>query len=277
MNIPKDFWTALKGLIGILIIFIIILGIGAIKVMSNIGTNRNNVSTISVDGTGDAVSIPDVGTFSFSVTDTEKTVVDAQTKATDKVNAALKAIRAQGVADKDISTQSYNVNPHYEYRTAICPQIKTVQPMSIDSVSSPIYCPGGKNVLTGYDVSETIQIKVRDLAKAGTIFASIGTLGVENVNGLDFSVDDPSKVQAEARGKAIVDAKAKAEVLAKQLGVHLVGVVSFSENSGGYPRPVMYSAVGKGVALDSAAPVAPEIPVGEQKVTSTVSVTYEIK
>ena len=174
----------------------------------------------------------------------------------------MKTVRDQGVADRDISTQSYNISPHYEYQSATCP--------------AGSYCPRGKSVLTGYDVSQSIQVKVRDLSKAGIILASIGSLGVRNVNGLDFSVDEPTKVQAEARDKAITDAKSKADVLARQLGVRIVRVVSFSENTGGYPRP-MYSMMSKAVGAEDSAPVAPEIPTGEQKVTSNVSITYEIR
>lgn len=273
-NIPSNFWSTLKGLIAILIVFVIILGIGAIKAMSNIGVNRTTVSSISVDGTGYAIAVPDVATFSFSVSETAKTVAEAQAKATVRINSALKTIRDQGIADKDISTQSYNISPHYDYQTAICP--RPLAPETGAGSSRVPYCPGGKSVLTGYDVSQSIEVKVRNLAKAGAIFSSIGSLGVQNVNGLNFSVDEPAKVQAEARNKAIADAKSKADVLARQLGVRIVRVVSFSENSGGYPRP-MYSMMSKAVGAEDSAPIAPEIPTGEQKVTSNVSITYEIQ
>jgi len=164
-----------------------------------------------------------------------------------------------GVAEKDIQTTSYNINPHYEYQSSIC------------NANS---CPPSKSILTGYDVSESVTIKVRDLSKAGALFTSIGTLGVQNVNGLNFSVDKPESVQAEARGKAISNAQDKAKELAKQLGVSIVRVTSFSEN-GSYPRPVMYNMAAS--AKDMVAPqAAPEIAVGEQKVTSNVTITYEI-
>ena len=268
MNIPQNFWTALRGLVAILIVFVVILAIGAIKVMSNIGVNHDTVSTINVDGTGYVIAVPDVATFTFSVSETAKTVVDAQAKATAKTIVALKAVRYQGVADKDISTQSYNINPHYDYQTAVCPA---------NSSGVVTYCPGGKSVLTGYDVSQSIQVKVRDLTKAGAILTSVGSLGVQNVNSLSFSVDDPVKVQSDARNKAIADAKSKADVLAKQLGVRLARVISFSENNGGgYPRP-MYATMSASIAKDSSGSVSPEIPTGEQKVTSNVSITYEIQ
>lgn len=260
MNIPQKFWNTVMALVAVLTLFVAILGIKSLREISYVGSNPDVTSTISVDGTGDAIAVPDIATFSFSVTQTAKTVNVAQEAATTKINAALKAVREAGVADKDISTESYSINPHYEYQTVAC--------------STGSYCPG-KNVLTGYDVSQSISVKVRELSKAGEIFASIGSLGVQNVNGLSFSVDKPESVQAEARAKAITNARAKASILADKLGVSLGRIVSFTEG-GASPRPMMYAMTAKAGAMDSAA-VAPEIPAGEQKVTSTVSITYEIK
>jgi uncharacterized protein YggE len=261
MNIPSKFWNTATVF---LIVLTVAAAIGVIKLTKSIGyvgANPNNTPSIDVTGTGDAYSVPDVATFSFSVTETAKTVADAQAAATTKADAALKAVRDAGVADKDIQTQSYNINPHYDYSGALC---------------SSGYCPPGKQVLTGYDVSETILVKVRDLSKAGDIFASIGSLGVQNVNGLDFSVDNPDAVQAEARSKAIADAQSKANLLAKQLGVSLVRVMSFSESTGGYPRPIYNMGAAK--AMSVAAPqAAPDIAVGQEKVTDNVTITYEIK
>lgn len=264
---PKNFWSSLNALIAVLIALVAVCVIGGIKMIGHIGENPNNVSTINVDGTGYVVAVPDVATFSFSVTETGKTVAEAQSKATAKTNAALKAIRDQKIADKDISTQSYTINPHYEYVYDLCPR-----PAGTDRS----YCPG-KNTLTGYDVSQTISVKIRDLANAGTIFTSIGSLNVQNVNGLDFSVDDPKAVQAQARDKAIKDAQQKADLLAKQLGVRIARVISFSESSGGYPRPMVMYAAKDAVMSQSAGAMPPEVPTGEQKVTSNVTITYEIE
>jgi len=228
-----------------------------------------------VNGTGDAVAIPDVATFSFTVTETAKTVVAAQSAATTKSNTAIAAVKAGGVADKDIQTLSYSIDPHYDYQNGTC--VYNVSSGSVSSgvmIPSSAICPPGKSVLTGYDVSESIQVKVRDLSKAGDLFSSIGSLGVENVNGLSFSVDKPDAVQAQARSAAIADAQSKANELAKELGVHIVRITSFNE-SNNQPGPIMY-------AMDSAksvsAPAAsPQIPAGEQKVTDNVTITYEIE
>jgi uncharacterized protein YggE len=280
MPIQQKVWK-IGAFVGLMLgLYLIVLIIGELKTVGYIGVNPNQTNTISVNGTGDAYAIPDVATFSFTVTDTEKAVVDAQTKATAKVNAALAVVRAAGVADKDISTNSYSINPHYEYQTAVCPtpvynggsngvMIPSIAP-------TPTYCPPSKNVLTGYDVSESVSVKLRDLTKAGALLTALGSAGVDNLNGPSFDVDNPDAVQADARAKAIVDAQAKAQLLAGQLGVRLGAITSFSENNSGYPRPIMY-AMDSAVGAKSVPAAAPEVPAGQQKVTDAVSITYQIQ
>jgi uncharacterized protein YggE len=282
MNIPERFWKGASVAVYLVVAFLAVLSVKAIKEIGYVGHNPDMTNTINVDGTGEAVADKSdiIATFSFSVTETAKTVEDAQAHATTKINSALAALDAAKIDKKDISTESYNVNPHYEYQNAICPaKAGMMAPNSADGVSSAssvYYCPSGKSVLTGYDVSQSIQVKVRDLSKAGAIFTTIGSLGVQNVNGLTFSVDKPEALQAAARAKAIDDARTKADALAKQLGVRLVRIVSFSENGGGYPRPMMY-AKDSMVAAQGATASVPSVPVGEQKITSNVSITYEIQ
>lgn len=295
MNAPTKFWNVAT-------VFIIVLIFAAIIVTFKVAgssryTNGNNPdqNTITVDGTGNAYSIPNIATFSFTVSDTEKTVTDAQTKATAVANSALAVVRAAGVADKDIQTQSYSISPQYEYQNAICPTPGVYNSgassgvissgsasggIMIPSIATPpstataIYCPPGKSVLTGYQVSESIYVKLRDLSKAGSLLASLGSAGVSDLNGPSFSVDNPDSVNAQARSAAIADAKTKAKELAKELGVSLVRITSFSENSGNYPMPVMYAM---NAAASSAKVSAPEVPAGQQEVTDNVTITYEIK
>jgi uncharacterized protein YggE len=139
----------------------------------------------------------------------------------------------------------------------------------------PDIYPSGGNKIVGYEVSQSVEVTVRDLDKVSTLLAGLGKLNVQNVYGPDFTLDDPMAPQNEARANAINDAKAQAQVLADQLGVHLVRIVSFSENGGGYPYP-MYA---KGAAMDVAesVPVPPQVPTGENEYSSSVSITYEIR
>lgn len=241
----------------------IFLAVVSIKQLKSLGDDSPMMNIISVNGKGEAVSIPDIATFSFAVNETAKTVKEAQEKATMKIDAALKAVKAGGVAEKDIKTSSYSINPHYEYNQGICNQYG---------------CPNGKNVLTGYDVNQTIEVKIRDLAKAGELFDSIGKAGIQTVNGLQFAIDDLDSVKAIAREEAIANAKEKAQKIAKDLGVKLVKITSFYDSSDEqvYPYAREMSAMG-GDIMNIKAASAPEIPVGEQKVTARVSISYEIR
>jgi uncharacterized protein len=287
-NLQKKAWSVGIFCGAVLGIYLIALAVWQFKSIAYVGEGIAPADTITISGTGDAYAVPDVATFSFSVTETAKAVSDAQSAATAKIAAALKAVRGAGVADADIQTVAYSIAPQYEYEDSVCPPTPAVPVMAPSDAQAKIaaasigsadgegsYCAPGKSVLTGYSVSETILVKVRDLDKAGDIFASIGSVGVQNVDGLDFSVDDPSAVQAKARAAAIADARSKADALAQELGVHIVRVASFSEDNGSYAQPMVYSmAVASPIGTKSA---APEVPTGQQKVTDTVSITYEIR
>jgi hypothetical protein len=188
--------------------------------------------------------------------------------ATQKINAITAYLKGAGVNEKDIKTIDYSVYPQYDYQNALCPQ---------STSGAAIYCPPGRQVLKGYEVRQTTQVKVRDTAKAGDLLTGVGGKGATEVSGLTFTFDDPNAMQDEARNKAITDAKKKADVLAKQLGVRLVRVVSFNEN-GNYPSPIYYDKAVMTSGMGGAEPArAPEISVGQNKVTSNVSVTYEIR
>jgi uncharacterized protein YggE len=252
---------ALFATVVVLAVFLAIQVISGVMGLRYIGAGVAAANTIVVSGHGENVAVPDIATFTFAVVSDKITVADAQADATAKANAVTTYLKGAGIDAKDIQTTDYSVQPQYDYINQAC---------------TNGFCPGGKQVLRGYEVRQTTTIKVRDIAKAGDLLAGVGGKGATEVSGLNFTFDDPTAVQTGARDKAIADAKQKAEVLAKQLGVSLVRVVAFNESSGGgYPRPLSYSTAAGNQAKDAA--VAPEISVGQNKVTDDVSVTYEIR
>lgn len=236
-----------------------------LKSYGYIGGQYPPQNVISVSGHGEVFSIPDVAEITFDVTGEAKTVPDAQKKVTDTMNAILVALKKSGIADKDVKTVGYNIYPKYEYQS------------SAIACAPGVYCPpNGRQVLTGYAVTHSIDLKVRKTDEAGKILSDLGTMGVTNLSGINFTVDNQDSVKDDARSKAITDAKEKADILAKELGVHLVRIINFSE-SGNYPIYYAKAATMDSAGYGGAVPPTPAIPAGENKITSDVTVTYEIR
>jgi uncharacterized protein YggE len=162
----------------------------------------------------------------------------------------IDATKSSGVAEKDITTSGFSLNPVYDYTT-------------------------GGQIPRGFEASQTLTVKVRDLDKVGDVLTAVTAAGANQAGGVSFGIDNPDAVQAEARAMAIEKAKAKAQVLAKSLGMSLGRITSFSEGSNGYypPAPMMMRA--EAYADSKAANL--ELPAGEQDVTSQVTLTYELR
>ena len=229
---------------------------------------------MSFDGEGDVSAMPNLATVSFTITGDATDMQDAQTKVTTKETAVLNFLNTSGVAKSDIQTQNYSSYPQYQYQNAVCPT--PIQPMSGETAPNAIvYCPPSKQVLTGYEASEDISVQVRDLTKVGDIVAGIGAVGVSNISGPNYSIENQDALQEQARKIAITKAETKAQTLAKDLGISLGSIVNFSEDNGSpvYPRPMM----AMDAATTESAPAAPALPTGENKITSNVTITYEIR
>lgn len=246
--------------------FLVVQILVGLKKFGYIGKDVYPQRTIMVSGEGEAFAIPDIATFSFSVTENGATVKQAQEKVEAKINAALSDIKEAGIEERDIQTTSYNVYPKYEWQQVYCIQMVGV------------ICPPGRNVLQGYEVSQTILVKVRDTEKAGDLVTRVGATGVSNISGLEFTIDDRDSYVQMAREKAIEEAKVNAKKLADDLGVGLGKMLYFNE-VGNYPSP--YYAEGMGGADMRVSAVAEQVkatlPTGESKITSQVNLTYEIK
>jgi uncharacterized protein YggE len=253
---PHMVVIAVTGTLAILALF---LFAQLVQTVGNFGRHESAAqNTITVTGTGKATAVPDIATISYSVTESGTTVALAQAAATTKSNAALAAVKALGIDEKDIKTDSYNVTPKYD--TGTC--------------APGVYCPQNTNKIIGYEVTQSTEVKVRDTAKAGDVLQKLGSLNVQNISGPNFALDDSTATHDQARAAAIADARAKAATLASQLGVHLGDVVSFSENGSG-PTP-MY-AQSSGAMMDKAAAVAPTLSTGQNETDVNVSLVYEIR
>lgn len=246
-NIKQLFWI----LLNLTLVVVILVG------FSLSGVLRNQVSqarTISVSAEGKVKAVPDIAMVSFSVVSEGKDPKVLQEENTRKMNAAIAFVKAQGIPEKDIQTQQYSLNPNYRW----IPEMN-------------------KQQWDGYTLTQSVTVKIRDFAKVSSVLAGLPGLGVNQLSGPNFQVEDPEKYLNDAREEAFMKARAKVDAMARQNGVHIRRVVTFSEGGGSYP--IMYDMAMKAeVGGMGGAPLPPQptIQPGEQDVTVQVSVTYEI-
>ena len=213
MNTVTTSKTVRMALIAVLVLLALFLLVRTIDTLDELGrTNSPMMNTITVQGEGRAAAVPDIARITYSVMETDASVAAAQERATSRGNAALEALEALEIDESDVRTVSYNVSPQYDYNNG--------------RICAPGYPCGGTPTIVGYQVMQTVEVKVRETAKASEALAKLGELGVQNINGPEFALDDPAQVKAEAREEAIAKAREEAERLAKQLGVRLTTTTS---------------------------------------------------
>lgn len=207
---------------------------------------------IWVTGTGKVTVTPDLATLTLGIEAQQSNVAQAQSEATQAMNNVIAAVKAQGIADKDIQTQRFSIQQitRYDQQTQ-------------------------REVVVGFRVTNTVTAKIRTLDQVGTIIDAVAQAGgdLTRINGLTFSVEEPSMYYEEARTKAVEDAQKTAAQLASLTGATLGEPVFVSESTQ-YQPPVPISG---GIAFPSAAPVAEtSISPGETEITLTVQVAYAI-
>jgi uncharacterized protein YggE len=204
---------------------------------------------LSVSAQAEASRVPDVASLSTGVV-TQATDANAALRANaEQMTKVMSAIKAAGIAAKDIQTSGINVNPQYKYTDN--------QPPAI----------------TGYQASNTVNIKVREIDKLGKVLDALVASGANQVNGPSFEIDEPEAVYDEARRAALDKARARAGMYAKSLGMQVRRIVSISEG-GGFVRPMPMMMMAKAGAMDRAAP-SPVSP-GETTLSANLDVVFEL-
>jgi uncharacterized protein YggE len=236
----KKYWLAAIGLVLVLAV--------SLAGCTNIETAGSNSQQqgIWVTGEGKVSVIPDIATLSLGVSAQAASVAEAQSQAAEAMNSVMTALSDNGVAEKDIQTQRFSID----------------QVTRWDDKNQ-------QEVVIGYRVTNMVTAKIREIDKAGAIIDAVAAAGgdLTRINSISFSVDDPTPYYKEAREKAMADAKAKAEQLAKLAGVGLGKPTYISE---GTVSPVYFRAI------EAAAPAPTPISPGELELTLTVQVAYDI-
>lgn len=242
--------------------------VAATKQIKNTATTTN---TISFTGEGKVFAVPDIAAVSFSIVTEAKTSKAAQDQNSEKSKKVVDFLKGQVIDEKDIKTTGYNVYPQYSYPKP-CPLVAPGSSAPLPPDYS--YCGDDTQKITGYQVNQSFEVKVRDLEKVSAVLDGLVTAGANQVNQLGFRIDDEEKLKEQAREMAIKDAKEKAAKLKKQLGIRLGKIVNYQE--GGYYPPIYFAAEAKlnGRGGDIS---GPEVPPGENEIVVNVTITYQIK
>ncbi|MBN8817021.1 MAG: SIMPL domain-containing protein [Sphingomonas sp.] len=205
---------------------------------------------LDVSATGKTTRVPDIATIRAGVVTQNATAAAALADNAKRMVGVLAALKAAGVQPRDIATSNVSLQPQYRYAEN--------QPPAI----------------TGYQASNTVSIRFRDVAKSGAILDALVAQGANQIDGPSLSLDQPDAALDEARTDAIKRARARADLYAKAAGLTVVRILSISESGemAGPQPPVVYMArVAAAPKADTA--IAP----GETDVTATVSVRFLLK
>jgi len=207
-----------------------------------------------VSALGKTTGTPDVVLLTLGVESQQKTVAQAQKEAVDAMNSVMQVLKNSGIPDKDIQTSQYNIQQITRW----------------DEKQSTY-------IIDGYRVSNTVTVKIRDIAKAGTIIDQAAQAGGDliRVNGISFTVDDPTPYFKIAREQAVQYAMDKAKQIAQVSGVKLGKVLYVSEGTN-YTPVTRENYVMKSYGMDAAAPAPTPISAGELEFQVTVEMVYEI-
>jgi len=203
---------------------------------------------LSVSAQAEARRVPDVATVSAGVVTQAADANAAMRANATQMDKVMAAIRAAGIAERDIQTSGVNLNPQYKY---------------VDNQAPAI---------TGYQASNTVNLKVRDIAKLGKVLDALVASGANQVNGPGFEIDQPEAAYDEARRSALEKAQARAAMYAKTLGLRVRRIVSISEGGGFQPPmpvPMMAMARGKAEADTAVSP-------GETTLAASLDVVFEL-
>ncbi|MBI4133403.1 SIMPL domain-containing protein, partial [Candidatus Uhrbacteria bacterium] len=176
---------------------------------ARVGEADEQPHTIAIEGVGKVTATPNIATATLGLQTTKADVPSAQRENTEKMNRFIDELKRLSIAAEDIQTVAYSIYPQYRY----------------DNETN-------RSVIDAYVVSQSVQVKIRDLTKISTVLGAAGEAGMNQVSGVSFTIDDPEVLEAEARQEALALAQVKARELARALGVRLGEVVGFTELGG---------------------------------------------
>lgn len=207
----------------------------------------------SVEGTGRVFAPPNIAEITLGVRTEKAQTAEAATKENvEKMNRVIEAIKKAGVEAKDIKTTDYQLYADYNYNT-----------------------PDRVRELTGWNLSQSVRVKIRNLDSIGDVIAKATAAGANQADSVSFTIDDEEVLKKQARGEAIEKAKAKAEELSKAAGIKLGKVINVYES---YSQPPITLDYYKGEGMGGGGDITPpSIQPGQNEVVVNVTLVYKVK
>lgn len=267
----------------VLTFFAIVLVVVSVGAIARWGNSFTPARTLAVSAQGKTTATPDLAEISFSVVSQGKDPNALNADNNQKMSAVITFVKSLGVASSDIATTDYNLSPNYENTTVTTP-VGPI-PMNANEGAGAAIAPvvsGGSVIvrnsttISGYTLTQTVQVKIRDFTNIAKLLGGLSPLGINQIGGVTFTFDKPETFLAVARADAITQIKAKAAAMAGEAGVSLGEVVTVQEY-GNIPVYAMNAAVPMAEGASSMAAVAPTIEPGTQDVTDQVTMTYALK
>jgi len=229
-----------------------ILSLLAMPAMAQENCALKDQTTLAISAQSDVKAAPDIATISAGVVTTAPKAEAALKDNATQMNAVFAALKAAGIADKDLQTSGITLNPQYVYEEHKSPRI------------------------TGYQANNTVTIIVHDLKKIGPVLDTLVAKGANQINGPSFTIENPEELLNGARKEAMTKARQRADLYAAAAGMKIKRIVTISESSNSVPVPYPMMAVRKmAMAADAAAPTP--VAAGEVTLNATVNVTYELE
>ena len=235
---------------------LVTLAVAAIVIVALVMANKTNEQDrFSVVGSGTVYAKADIANLEVGLkTGAKTTAAEATVDSTKKMNDIVTALKTLGIDDKDMQTSNYNLNPVYNYTN------------------------DKGQVLVGYEVTQNLTLKIRDLTKIGDVIAKTTEKGANQIGNINFTIDDEFALKNQARELAIQKAKEKAVMIAQQSGMKLGEVKSVVENSDQTP-PIMFNYTNAKVDAQASGAVisSPSIQTGQNEIKVDVTLVYEVK
>ncbi|WP_292291309.1 SIMPL domain-containing protein [Marivita sp.] len=216
-------------------------------VLGSVPAWADSAGKITVSGEGVVYAVPDMAVINMGASSEADTARAAMDQTSETTAAILDRLTEAGIAARDVQTSDLSLSPIWTDRSA----------------------SGDRPRIDGYQASNRVTVRVRDLDSLGPVLDAVLTEGANQFDGLQFTLSDPEPLMNEARRKAVADARARAELFAEAAGVQLGALLSLSEAGARAPRPEMMSMAR---ASDGAVPVAR----GETELRAGVTLVYEI-